>query len=98
MSDVMWVFEQGDWVSQVLAMVGALLWSALILRAWALRAPKTPQGDSILGRFEGEASGLGNQPKRLDNLAKRTREELSSLRGLINTLVATAPCLVSWAQ
>ncbi|MGB0646057.1 MAG: MotA/TolQ/ExbB proton channel family protein [Bradymonadia bacterium] len=93
MSDAMWVFEQGDWVSQVLAMVSALLWSALILRAWALRAPKTPKVDTVLGRFEGEARGLSNQPRRLDNLAKRTREELASLRGLISTLVTIAPLL-----
>lgn len=93
MSDVMWVVEQGDWVSHALALVSALLWSALILRAWGLRAPKTTKVGTILGRFEGEAKRLRNQPKRLDNLAKRTREELALLRGLISTLVAIAPLL-----
>ena len=97
MSDVMWVFEQGDWVSQVLAMVGALLWSALILRAWALRAPKT-QGDSILGRFEGRPAGLEISPGAWITLQNGQERNFLHCEVLSIHWLPPLPCLVSWAQ
>ena len=39
MGSVVWVFEQGGWVSYALAVVSIFLWTAVSLRALALRAP-----------------------------------------------------------
>ena len=99
MSDIAWVFEQGGWVSYALAAVSVCLWSAVILRALALRPMALPdddtpiRGGSPLAQFIREARGLGTAPARLEQLAERTKRQFETMRSLIKTLVAIAPLL-----
>ena len=99
MNQLAWVFEQGDWVSYALALVSTFLWTALLLRALFLRGCNPSTGKTHLGRrsilagFAREARRLQDAPKRLENLAARTRSDLDILRGPIKTLVAVAPLL-----
>ena len=99
MSGLVWVFEQGGWVSYALAAVSVLLWSSVIRRALLLRsssAKSTVEGirsSAIIARFAREARQLQGASSRLDRLVERTKRELESLRGFIATLVAVAPLL-----
>jgi len=98
-SGVAWVFEQGGWVSYALAVVSVLLWSAVILRALALRPSSgepsnvPARGEPIIAHFARKAHQHKDAPGRLDHLAQRTLRQLGSLRGVIKTLVAVAPLL-----
>ena len=66
------VFEQGDWVSVALAVVSVLLWTAMLLRARALRPISASNlrlssyGSSILSNFRLEVARLKSQPQRLN--------------------------------
>ena len=99
MDSVVWVFEQGGWVSYALALVSIFLWTAVSLRALALRAsyhadtnPESKSG-SVLTRFERDARRLGHYPERLLAIAERAKRDLETMRGVIGTLVAVAPLL-----
>ena len=99
MNDVAWVFDKGGWVSYALAAVSVFLWSAVILRALALRPTAFPHGQqpirgaSPLARFIREAQQLRQTPQRMEKLAERTKRQFETMRGLIKTLVAVAPLL-----
>ena len=99
MTAVIWVFDQGDWVSYALALVSILLWSAVVLRALALRgirdlsAQRMPKGNTVLARFIREARRLRHAPIRLERLAERAKGELEFMRAFIVTMVAIAPLL-----
>ena len=99
MTNLVRVFDQGDWVSYVLAVVSILLWSSVMLRAFALRgmrdltATSPPRRSTVLARFICEARQLRHRPKRLEKLAERTKRELEFMRTFIMTMVAIAPLL-----
>ena len=99
MSGVVWVFEQGGWVSYALAAVSILLWAAVLRRALLLRGSRelstanTSRADTVIAKFAREATQLRGAPGRLERLVERTQRDLDTLRGLIATLVAVAPLL-----
>ena len=99
MSDLVWVFEQGGWVSYALAIISTLLWTAVIIRTHALRgvsnlqATSTVRSSSILARFIRDSSGSKDASKGLERLAERSRRDLLTMRDFITTLVAVAPLL-----
>ena len=99
MSDVAWVFDKGGWVSYALAAVSVCLWSAVILRALALRPTSLSKGQqpvrggSPLAQFIRDAQGHPYTIHRLEQLAERTKRQFETMRSLIKTLVAVAPLL-----
>ena len=99
MKSLLWVFEQGDWVSVALALVSVLLWTAMLLRARALRPLSasnlrlSPYGRSILSDFRLEVARLKSHPQRLERLFERTIRELDIYSSAIKTLLAIAPLL-----
>jgi len=99
MTDIDWVLEQGGWVSYVLAGVGVLLWSFVIVRAIALRPPlgvnlsKPGRGTTPLAQFIRDAEHLQASPERLETLAQRALRKFNMMDDLIKTLVAVAPLL-----
>ena len=99
MNGVEWVFEQGGWVSYVLAVLNIFLWSAVIRRALVLRAPQKTVGQQperkggAIARFKIQAKSVHGSPVRLKRLVERARNDLETMRGFIFTLVAVAPLL-----
>ena len=99
MSDLEWVLAEGGWVSYALCGVSVLLWSAVLLRALALRRPpslsldETVRGSGAVARFLREVQQLPGESSAVERLAQRTLRRLGAMRSLIRVLVAVAPLL-----